>query len=425
MKPLGTFEMDSAFQGRDGFRMARVAREEGRPYALAFVDVRMPPGWDGITTIEHLWSEDPTLQVVICTAYSDYGWDETLQRLGSPQNLLILKKPFDSAEALQLAYALSEKWRLELLIQKKIDELDRAVASQAEKLSEQRRELQTAHSQLLQSQKLEAIGQLAAGIAHEINTPVQFVADNLLFLQDAFGGLTNLITAHQRLLGASRAGPAPAEALADVDSVVAGMDLEFLMSEAPQAIEQAGDGVQRISKIVRSLKNFSHPGGEALRLSDLNEAIESTITVAGSEWKYVAEVVARYDPNLPLVSCVLGEFNQVILNMVVNAAHAIKDVVGDSGEKGTITVTTRADGQWVEITIQDTGAGIPPDVRAKIFDPFFTTKEVGRGTGQGLAIAHSVVVSSHHGKIDVESEVGHGTVFTIRLPIEQDSALAG
>jgi signal transduction histidine kinase len=292
-------------------------------------------------------------------------------------------------------------------------------------LNAQRQELEAAHDQLLQSQKLEAIGQLAAGIAHEINTPVQFVADNLRFLQDAFGDLTGLIAAHQRLLVVSRNGPVPAEALAEVDSVTADLDLEFVLGEVPQAIDQAGEGVQRISKIVRSLKHFSHPGGEVKELSDLNEAIESTITVASSEWKYVADVVTHYDPDLPLVSCVLGEFNQVILNMVVNAAHAIKDVVGDSGEKGTITIATRGAGQWAEITLRDSGAGMSPAVRAKIFDPFFTTKEVGRGTGQGLAIAHSVVVKTHHGTIDVRSTVGQGTEFTIRLPVEQDVALAG
>ncbi|MFC1735778.1 sensor histidine kinase, partial [Candidatus Hydrogenedentota bacterium] len=174
-----------------------------------------------------------------------------------------------------------------------------------------------------------------------------------------------------------------------------------------------------VASIVRAMKEFSHPGTDEKTAVDLNRAIENTITVARNEWKYVADVNTEFEPDLPLVPCLPGEFNQVILNLLVNAAHAISDVVGDgSSGKGTITITTRAKGGFAEIEIGDTGGGIPDRARERIFDPFFTTKEVGKGTGQGLAIAHNVIVDKHSGAITFESEEGKGTTFHIRLPLE-------
>ena len=181
--------------------------------------------------------------------------------------------------------------------------------------------------------------------------------------------------------------------------------------------------VGRVTKIVRAMKEFSHPS-QAKTPVDLNAAIQSTLTVASNEWKYVAELNTDFDPALPLVTCLPGEFNQVILNIIVNAAHAITDVVGEaSGEKGVITITTRKLDGCAEICIADTGKGMPKDVKARIFDPFFTTKEVGKGTGQGLSIAYNVVVEKHAGTITVDSVSGQGTTFTIRLPLEEMSSV--
>ncbi|GEM_PF-1673541 len=278
----------------------------------------------------------------------------------------------------------------------------------------ERRRLET---QLRQAQKLESIGQLAAGIAHEINTPTQFVGDNIRFLQDAFRDLAGVLAHYARLLDAARTGRPDARLITGIEQALEEADLDYLREEIPKAIEQSLDGVDRVAKIVRSMKEFSHPGTREKQLVDLNKAIESTITVARNEWKYVAEMVTEFDPDLPRVPCWVSDFNEVILNMVVNAAHAICDVVGDSGEKGRITVATRPAGDHVEVRISDTGTGIPEDIRARIFDPFFTTKEVGKGTGQGLAVAHRVIVEQHGGTIDVESRVGEGTTFLIRLPI--------
>jgi PAS domain S-box-containing protein len=276
-------------------------------------------------------------------------------------------------------------------------------------------------AQLAQAQKLESIGQLAAGIAHEINTPTQYVGDNTRFFKDSFGDLSRLLAQLIEVTRAARSGPIPTELLDDLDQAIDRADLDFLLEEIPRAIDQSLEGVGRVSRIVRAMKEFSHPSTEKT-LIDLNAAIQSTIDVASNEWKYVASVVTEFDEKLPSVACVPGEFNQVILNMVVNAAHAIADVVGDGAErKGTITIRTGHGSEWAEIVIADSGAGMSEDVKRRIFDPFFTTKQVGRGTGQGLSIAHAVVVQKHGGSISVESQPGRGTAFTIRLPLIPDA----
>lgn len=273
--------------------------------------------------------------------------------------------------------------------------------------------------QLVQAQKLESIGQLAAGIAHEINTPIQYVGDNTRFLKEGFEDLDRLVERYQDLARASRERAGVEEVLHRVIETADEIDLDYLREEIPAAIEQSLEGVDRVAKIVRAMKEFSHPGNEEKTLTDINRAIENTVTVARNEWKYVADLDTKFDEVLPPVPCLPGELNQVILNMVVNAAHAIAEVVGDGANgKGNIFIRTRKEGEWAEIRIEDTGAGIPEEIRERIFDPFFTTKQVGRGTGQGLSIAHNVIVEKHGGTIDVDSEVGKGTTFIIRLPLE-------
>jgi signal transduction histidine kinase len=228
-----------------------------------------------------------------------------------------------------------------------------------------------------------------------------------------------VLASYGRLLSAVKARNTPDELIAEVERSLEEADLDYLAEEIPVAIEHTLEGVDRISKIVRAMKEFSHPGQEEKVPTDLNKAIESTITVARNEWKYVAELETDFDLSLPAVPCMPAEFNQVILNMIINAAHAISEVVRDEqGTLGSIRISTaRVDGR-VRITISDTGAGIPPEIQSRIFDPFFTTKEVGRGTGQGLAICFPVIVEKHGGSIEVASEVGKGTSFTITLPLE-------
>ncbi|MGQ9810137.1 MAG: sensor histidine kinase, partial [bacterium] len=266
--------------------------------------------------------------------------------------------------------------------------------------------------QISQMQKLESIGQLAAGIAHEINTPMQYIGDNALFLRDAFNGLVPVL---EEVRKAKQDGLNTKTALAEFAQKV---DIDFVAEEIPKAIEQILEGVDRVTKIVKAMKDFSHPDEREPVLFDINKAIESTTTIARNEWKYVADCELDLDSSIPPVPGYPGQFNQAILNIVVNAAHAIAEVVGDGkAGKGKINITSRRDGNWAEVRISDTGCGIKPEIRDRIFDPFFTTKEVGRGTGQGLTIAHSVIVEKHNGSITFESEVGKGTTFIIRLPL--------
>jgi two-component system, NtrC family, sensor kinase len=278
------------------------------------------------------------------------------------------------------------------------------------------REAKSMEIRLRQAQKLEAIGQLAAGIAHEINTPIQYVGDNTRFLEGAFRDVLAMMEAQDRILTRCVERPLGVEGLEEVGRVREEGDAAFLLKEIPKAVAQSLDGVARVARIVRAMKAFSHPGGDEPTPVDLNAAVESTLTVSRNEWKYVAELRMDLDPNLPQVVCLPGEVNQVVLNLVVNAAHAIADANGTDGAKGLITVATRRDGDWAEIRVGDTGTGIPEHVRSRIFDPFFTTKAVGRGSGQGLSIAHGVIVDKHHGTIEFETEMGRGTTFVVRLP---------
>jgi len=273
--------------------------------------------------------------------------------------------------------------------------------------------------QLRHAQKLESVGQLAAGIAHEVNTPAQYIGDNIRFLRESFAQLTPLLRQHERLLRAVKENSVPPELIAELDQSLRESDLEFLIAETPRAIEQSLEGVNCVTRIVHSMRDFSHPGSGEKIPTDLNQAVESTLTVAANEWKYVANIVKDFQPGLPRVPCLPGELNQVILNLVVNAARAIAAVtVGDPRNKGTITIVTRRDGDWVEIQVADTGAGIPEAIRDKVFDPFFTTRPMGEGTGQGLAIARNLIVGRHNGTLTFQSQEGVGTVFTIRLPID-------
>ena len=263
--------------------------------------------------------------------------------------------------------------------------------------------LRESERQLRLAQKLESIGQLAAGIAHEINTPVQYIGDNAQFLSGAFQDLFRVIELQTN---------AAADPAADVD-------VAYLRSEIPNAIAQMQEGVDRVATIVRAMKRFSHPGPAEKIPTDIHQLIESTILVSRNEWKYVADLTTEFDAEMPPVPCIAGEFNQVLLNLIMNATHAIADVVKESGGKGAIRISTRRNGDFAEIRVSDTGGGIPVGIRSKVFDPFFTTKAVGKGTGQGLAIAHSVIVQKHRGTIRFESETGKGATFVIQLPLEE------
>ena len=280
-------------------------------------------------------------------------------------------------------------------------------------------ELKRTQIEFAAAQRLAALGTLAAGVAHEINTPVQFVSDSVYFLRDAARdvfGLLDKLQAVRRLA----ADGAPAAELHDAIAIVAEAedeaDLADLQAAVPKAFARCLDGLARVNTIVRSMKEFAHPAQHEMAPIDLNHAIQTTLTIARHEYKFVAELATDLG-EVPPVSCHVNEINQVVLNLLVNAAHAIGDVVKGSDQKGLITVGTRQDGEHVLISIRDTGAGIPDAVAHRIFEPFFTTKEIGRGTGQGLALAWAVVVVAHAGTLTFETRVGDGTTFFVRLPI--------
>ncbi len=276
-------------------------------------------------------------------------------------------------------------------------------------------------AQLQQSQKMEAIGQLAAGIAHEINTPTQFVGDNTRFLQDAFNDFIEISKLGRQMIAAAKSKSLSEQFIREIEKQCETLEIDYLEEEVPQAIQQTLKGIDRITHIVQAMKIFAHPGGIEKEPIDINKEIEKTITITRNEWKYVAEMITDFDMNLPTVPCHRAEFNQVILNLIVNAAHAIADANRElSSEKGMIKISSAQEGNWAEIRISDTGPGIPEEIRHRIFDLFFTTKEPGRGTGQGLAIAHSVIVDKHGGTIDIETEENRGTTFVIRLPIDSN-----
>jgi two-component system NtrC family sensor kinase len=417
--PPPPFELVSAFQGREALDHVVAATRDGRPFALAFVDMRMPPGWDGLETIERIWQVDSDIQIVICSAYSDHSWSDLRARLGPRESLLILKKPFDTLEVVQCAHALTNKWQLARRVRAQVDELEATVASRTQELvqanaalAEHLRVRERMETELRLSQKLEAVGQLAAGVAHEINTPVQYVADNLQFLRDGMVALSTMASAMVAEALAARTD-ATAPLVDRMTGLATAADLDYLSREIPVSLDSVHDGVARIAKIVRAMKELAHPGPREATAVDLARALQNALDVTAATYRYVADVETEFAA-LPPVVCFGSDLNQVFLNLIVNAAHAMEDKQAGRGQLG---IRTSLDGDHAMIAISDTGSGIPEANRDRIFDAFFTTKEVGRGTGQGLAISRSIVVDRHGGTLTFDSKVGVGTTFYVRIPI--------
>ncbi|HLL12506.1 MAG TPA: ATP-binding protein [Rubrivivax sp.] len=411
------FELQSAYQGAEGLSRVEQSLANGLPYAMAFVDMRMPPGWDGVETIEKLWQADPLLQVVICTAYSDTPWEEVLQRLDARDRLLILKKPFDNIEVRQLAHTLTAKWQMTQQLAQQIHNLEGTVGERTRKLTQANAELQDQISerkqleaQLVQSEKLASIGQLAAGVAHEINNPIGYVFSNFGTLENYLDSLFEMLTAYETAAAASSSPLAHnLQALRDK------LQIEYLKDDVPSLMRESKEGITRVRRIVQDLKDFSRVDSvQEWEFTDLHQGIDSTLNIVASELRFRADVVKEYGA-LPEVECLPSQINQVVMNLVVNAAHAM-------GEKrGRIVLRTGSSGGdkvWLEVA--DNGCGIAKDVLPRIFDPFFTTKPVGKGTGLGLSLSYGIV-QKHSGRIDVESQPGRGTTFTITLPISRTS----
>ena len=412
------FELDSAYGGQEGLGKLIQALQENRPYALAFVDMRMPEGWDGAQTIEHLWQQDPQLQVVVCTAYSDYSWDELLERLHAHDRLLILKKPFDNIEVQQMANTLLTKWEMTERASIQMSHLEHLVDQRtaqfkqaSEALQREIDERKQLESQLVQSEKLASLGQLAAGVAHEINNPIGFISSNLGTLDGYFKQLQDMLDAYREAENAIGSN----EVIEQLGQVRERVELVFLREDIPLLIKESKEGIGRVGQIVKDLKEFSRvDSNQEWQWTNLQQGIESTLNIVANELKYKADVVKEFQ-KLPDIECLPSQINQVIMNLIVNASQAI------GPERGTITLRTGLEGETVSIEIVDTGIGIEPDNLQKIFDPFYTTKPVGQGTGLGLSLSYGIV-KKHRGDISVRSEVGVGSTFRVELPVRQSKA---
>ena len=374
---------------------------EHRP-DLVLLDLMMPD-LDGFGGLDQLGQATPESAYVPVVVLSGAPTRETKQRAMAAGAKDFLSKPFEVTDILlRIRNALHTRFlHLELQRDKQVLEA---------RVREQTRDLE-------QAQKLEAVGRLAAGIAHEINTPIQFIGDNVQFLREAFDSLDRLLDTYRELRASAEAGSVDGALLVAVRTAEEAADLAYLTEEVPKALAQTLEGVERVATIVRAMKEFARPGEKERKPTDINRAVLSTLVVARNELKYVADVETELG-EIPPVLCQPSDVNQVLLNLLVNAADAIADAPGRDGQKGMIRVRTAREGDSVVISVGDTGCGIPEQIRAKVFDHFFTTKEVGRGTGQGLSLARAIVVEQHGGSLTFESEVGRGTTFHVRLPID-------
>ncbi|HEY3900057.1 MAG TPA: response regulator [Chthoniobacter sp.] len=387
------FVIDSAYQGAEGVALARQAVEDGRPYAMAFVDVRMPPGMDGLETAGQLWQVCPELQIVICTAYSDYSWQEMISRLGNRDRLLVLKKPFASVEALQLASALCEKWQLTRAsrdrlaeTEKIVEERTRELREACERLEKEMEQRQEAEAHLLRAQRLESIGTLASGIAHDLNNLLSPILMSVGLLPDS-----------------------PPETSAE------------LISTIETCAERAADLVRQVLTFARGIEGVRVPLEPKYLIHEVEKIITGTFPRQISLKSQIAD-------DLWVIEGDATQLHQVLVNLAVNA----RDAMPEGGTLKIDAANMEVDenyaamvpglrlGRFVRIRIADTGTGIPPQVMAKIFDPFFTTKPLGKGTGLGLSTAIGIV-KGHEGFIDVHSELGKGTIFEVFLPVSADN----
>ena len=389
------FEVFGASQGERGLEKILEAKRAGHPFPLAFVDVRMPPGWDGIETAKRIWEADPAIQLVICTAYSDYTWEDMVLALGRRDRLLILKKPFDDIEVQQLAVALTRKWTLERDNERRMSNLSEIVALRTQEIKASNTQLkeQIARQELLeaklrQAEKLEALGRLMAGLSHEINNPLTFVIANVQFARDC---------------------------LASIGTAIPAASLE----ELHECLADIHTGAQRIQRLVADVKLFSRAKHLGTGHADMREVIHFAVKLSNHENRGKARIETTFAENLPNAAAPAAQLEQVIVNLLQNSLHAFPSDAADN--KILVSAATNETGQLV-VRVVDNGCGISEEDQSRIFDPFFTTKRFGQGTGLGLSICHGVV-EGLGGKIAVDSTLGAGTTVEVLLPALSDAAL--
>lgn len=375
------------FAAGDGYEAIKCL--ESNDFDVVITDISMP-NMDGLELTDQIIKRFSSDVIAVTGQVDKYHYEELI-RLGASD---FIQKPINPDEiVLRVKRVLKERMLKQDLIRY--------------------------HKELAQAQKFESIGLLAAGIAHEINTPIQYIGDNTVFMQESFDDIFHLTEKFTSFFDACKQGQINDKLLDEMQETIDEADFEYLSEEIPVAVEQTLDGVNRVRKIVQSMKEFSHPGTSEKAMVDIHHIIENSVTVTINQWKYCADLKLDFDDNMPQIRCDASEISQVMVNLIINASHAIIEKNGkNAAEKGLIKISTQKKDPWAQIRITDTGTGIPKDICEKVFDPFFTTKEVGQGTGQGLAISRTVIVERHHGRLEIESKSGDGTSFIIKLPLE-------
>ena len=409
-------ELTLAERGEDGIRQVAKAVEQQSPFAAAFIDMKMP-GIDGAETAKRIWALDPDIKIVIVTAYSEYTPDDIIRVTGR-DDIFYLRKPFNPEEIKQFARALTNQWRLE----REKELLSVKLKKTCEKLEDLNKNLQTKvveqTTQLIQSEKVAAMGILVAGVAHKINNPISFVSGNLSTMKKYCGRISSLLQMYKEMetsFGQGTITELPAF-FDEIRNFKEKQKIDFILEDMLNLADESREGANRIRDIVNDLRIFSRIDKAEFKHINLHDAIEAAIKIIRNEIKPKVEIVKDYG-ELPQVKCFSRRMSQVFMNILMNAVQAIE-------EEGMIKIVTRylekgrrAEDKIVEIVISDTGRGISAKDITKIFDPFFTTKPPGHGTGLGLSIAHDIV-KAHGGEIMVKSEKGVGTTFIVKLPVE-------
>ncbi|MBF0444419.1 MAG: response regulator [Magnetococcales bacterium] len=404
-----SFDITVAHNGLEGIQLVKDSLQENQPFALAIVDMRMPPGPDGLDTAGTIRKLDDRIYIVLITAYTDRSTDEIQRKI--PQNILILKKPISRDEIRQLAFNLCQAWVRDRDLHDFRCQLEQKVEQRTQALQETAKKLKAREVQLLHGDKMASLGQLSAGVAHEINNPVGFILSNLNTLDDYITQFKVLIEYYEQLALKCGDGPVNRELQALEDKIAdfkEKHDLDFALQDVSLLIKGSIGGAGRIKEIVQNLKTFARVEAADRDEVDINDCIKNTLTVIWNELKYTCEVRQNLH-KLPKIYCHAGQLNQVFTNLLLNSVQAI-------AEKGIITIESTRDKDSVIVKISDTGSGIDEKDLPFVFDPFFTTKPVGKGTGLGLSISHGII-HEHNGSIVVQSHKGQGTTFTIRLPI--------
>jgi len=368
------------------------------PPSLFLLDVMMS-GMDGFELCR-LIKQQPTLAAIPIIFITGLNDEKSIEEGFSLGAVDYIPKPLKSFEILA-------RVRLHIQLYDTTRRLEREIEERA-----------LMEMELRQAQKLEAVGQLAAGIAHEINTPIQFVGDSMSFLEQSYRDIQQLISCYRDSIMAVSGNPGYEQALREIENTENQIELEYLEDQVPKSFDRVADGISRVSSIVNAMRNFAHPNMEENQAADINQMLIDTLTIARSTYKYVADLEIELQ-QLPPVVCQQGNLNQAFLNIIVNAAHAIEEQFNIDGKKGRITVKSALKNNGVKISISDTGSGISKENHNRVYDPFFTTKEPGMGTGQGLSISRKIIVDQHGGTLKFETQMGKGTTFRIRIPVKK------